>query len=395
MRKLKEQNYGISTLLAFALIPLSGFATDIYIPSLPSMATYFHLSTAAIQTSVIIFMISSGITQLFIGGILDSYGRFTLNISSLGAFALASFLIGWVPNIYFLYAMRLVQGIAVSMIIVGKRAFFVDVYQGEKLKHYTSLFSIIWATAPIVAPFIGGYLQQGFGWKASFYFLGIATILIMLLELKFSGETLKTTKPFQLSNMLQVYRRILRTTDFTLGLLIIGASYSLLVIYGMTGPFIIEKVFHYSPVISGYSSLLSGVSLMTGGIISKLLLNKPIVNKLIVALGVTFISAFGMLIFSPYYSNLVVLLLFTLVLHLASGFIFNIMYAYCLRRFTEYAGTTSGLTGSGIYIVSSIIGYGLIHQMTINSQLMLAIADLIILSVLLIGIIFFIKALKK
>ena len=34
---IKEKNQKIATILAFALIPLSGFATDIYIPSLPTM----------------------------------------------------------------------------------------------------------------------------------------------------------------------------------------------------------------------------------------------------------------------------------------------------------------------------------------------------------------------
>ncbi|WP_431217207.1 hypothetical protein ACQ86N_23335 [Puia sp. P3] len=38
MRIIKENHQGISTILAFALIPISGFATDIYIPSLPAMA---------------------------------------------------------------------------------------------------------------------------------------------------------------------------------------------------------------------------------------------------------------------------------------------------------------------------------------------------------------------
>lgn len=33
MKTLKHENVGISTFLAFALIPISGFAMDVYIPS--------------------------------------------------------------------------------------------------------------------------------------------------------------------------------------------------------------------------------------------------------------------------------------------------------------------------------------------------------------------------
>jgi hypothetical protein len=46
---LKPKNQAISTILAFALLPLSGFATDIYIPSLPSMAADMHISSIQVQ----------------------------------------------------------------------------------------------------------------------------------------------------------------------------------------------------------------------------------------------------------------------------------------------------------------------------------------------------------
>src|SRR5882757_7707933 len=93
MRIIKENHEGISTILSFALIPLSGFATDIYIPSLPSMASHLHVSNTAVQLSLIVFMVSAGLSQLFIGSLLDSFGRFRLGITALVLFALASFTI--------------------------------------------------------------------------------------------------------------------------------------------------------------------------------------------------------------------------------------------------------------------------------------------------------------
>jgi len=45
---IKEKNQGIATILAFALIPLSGFATDIYIPSLPTMAGEMDVSNVQV-----------------------------------------------------------------------------------------------------------------------------------------------------------------------------------------------------------------------------------------------------------------------------------------------------------------------------------------------------------
>lgn len=137
------QTLGISTILAFVLIPLGGFTTDIYIPSLPAMAQDLQVSVAAVQLTLLIFMSSLGVSQLFIGSILDSYGRYRINLAALIVFTGASLTIATIPNIDLIYAMRAVQGIAVALIIVGKRAFFVDMYRGTRLKHYTSLFSIV------------------------------------------------------------------------------------------------------------------------------------------------------------------------------------------------------------------------------------------------------------
>ncbi|MFP9097803.1 MFS transporter [Flavobacterium sp. RHBU_24] len=389
---MKRQNLKflrISSLLAFILIPLGGLTTDIYIPSLPAMAQQLSVSVESVQLSLLIFMISSGLSQLFIGSILDSFGRYKINIAALVLFSLSSFIIAMVPDIYLIYVMRVVQGITVSLIIVGKRAFFVDMYTGQALKNYTSLFSIVWATAPIVAPFIGGYLQQLFGWESNFYLLGILTAIVLFFELKYTGESLKKFQPFNWANISKVYKTMLTTPDFSLGLFIIGLTYSLLVVYGMVSPFIIEKVYGYSSVETGYSSLLSGVSLMSGGLISKSLLNKPLFTKLNTAIVIQFIVAIAMWLTSTSATSIWVLIGFTVPIHLMSGFIFNNVYAYSLQRFTSNAGTASGLTGGGIYVISSVVGYGLINTLSIKSVHTLSAVNLGIVVTLLLIIVAF------
>lgn len=311
---------------------------------------------------------------------------------ALIAFSLASFIIALVPDIYVIYLMRIVQGITVSLIIVGKRAFFVDLYKGEKLKHYTSLFSIVWATAPIIAPFIGGYLQVLFGWQSNFYLLGGITLVILLFELRFTGESLQNFQVFKRKEIVSVYRKMLGTPDFYLGLIIIGLSYSQLVVYGMVSPFIIEKVYGFSPVVTGYSSLASGIALMTGGIISKVLIKKELFRKINSAIILQLIVVVVMFAVSPEFNGISILLGFTLSLHLLSGFVFNNVYAYSLQRFTTNAGIASGLTGGGVYVVSSVVGYGLINAFEIKEIQTFALVNFVIIALLSISIFLFKKA---
>src|SRR5690242_2759942 len=188
INSIGEKNQGTATILALSLIPLSGLATDIYVPSLPQMAGNLGVSAASVQFTIAVFFISYGICQLIIGGVLDSFGRYRLNIASLFLFSIASFVIAFSKSIEVIYCMRAIHGITVATIVVGKRAYFVDVYSGEKLKHYTSLFSIIWSASPIIAPFLGGYLQTVFSWQSDFIFIGFFGLLMLILELIFSEE---------------------------------------------------------------------------------------------------------------------------------------------------------------------------------------------------------------
>ena len=378
MRLIKEKNQRIATILSFALIPLTGLATDVYLPSLPAMAADLGVSSGAIQNTLLVFLVSAGLSQLFVGSLLDSFGRFRISMAALLLFSLASFVIANTHSIYVLFAMRAVHGITVASIVVAKRAYFLDTFEGEKLKNYTSLFSIVWATAPIVAPFIGGYLQAAFGWHGSFYFLGIFTLLILALDLTFGGESLKQFSPFKPAAILHTYGSMLKTRDFGMALAIIGLSYSILMVYGMTSPFIIEHLYHQSPIITGYSSLLSGVALMTGGIISKSIIHKPLDRKIPVAMGLQTVMAIAMIAVSTLYlSNIYTLLIFVMLLNIGAGFIFNNLFSYALGRFHGHGGIVSGLTGGSLFVITSFFSYGSVHALNIKNQSTLAVAYLV------------------
>jgi len=391
MKILQENHKGFSTLLALALIPLSGFATDIYLPSLPAMANDLQVSPAAVQLSLVLFMFSVGVSQFFIGSVLDSFGRYKISLASLAIFSITSFVIALVPNIYVIYAMRIIQGITIALIVVGKRAYFVDLFTGEKLKGYISLFSIIWACAPIMAPFLGGYLQNSFGWRSNFYFLGGLSLVFLILELIYSGESLKHYQPFKLKTIAKTYTDMLKTADFTLGLLMIGICFGIVLVYSLSSPFIIERVFGHSAITTGYSSLLSGFSLMTGGIIAKSMIKRPLVQKVGTAFAIQIILVLLMISTASITSNLYTLVGFMIGIHIAGGFIFNIIYGYCLTRFTKNAGVASGLTGGVMYMISSVFSYGFANLFEVKSQFLLGVADLSLLAIVSILFVIFIK----
>lgn len=378
MKQINEANRRPAAILAFILVPLSGLATDLYLPSFPQMTQVFHASPAQVQQTLAAFLISYGVGQFFVGSILDSFGRYRPTLIAIVVFILSNILIVSSRNIVVVDMIRIVQGICASFIAVSKRTFFVDVYTGEQQKSYTALLTIVWAAAPITAPFIGGFLQKHFGWASCFYFLGIYALIVFIFELIYGGETMKTPAPFKLKPMAKVYGKLLNTRDFTVGVVVLGINFCVVMSFNMSIPFIVEKVFHFSPVVTGYCALCSGMALFFGGLLGRKLKITQLFKKLIILSLIQVVFILLMLSSSHYLNDIFVLMTFVMLIHFTGGVLYNLFFTHCLTRFPENAGTAGGITSGGSYIVLSFAINGLLALLTITNQSKLAVSYLIL-----------------
>jgi len=377
VKRLTEANKRKGTILSFLLIPLSGLITDIYIPSMPQMAQSLGQTEPAIQLTLTLFLVSYGLTQFITGSLLDSIGRYRVTLWSLAVFTLSCLITAWTSDILWIYSMRVVQGVATGFIVVGKRAFFVDVYDGEKRKHYLSIMSIVWSSAPVLAPFVGGYLEHYFNWQANFYLLAVYGMLMLILEWIFSGETVRQFRKFSWTQISHDYSTMLKTRIFTLGLLTVGLCYGSTMLFNLSGAFIIEHRMNYSPVVTGYAALSMGLAWMCGGFLGKATLKRAFLPKLRLANILQLLIVVLMIISAAWLSTLFSLLGFAFLIHMAVGFIFNIYFAYCLGRFPEMAGVASGLAGGANFIITSIISYSIVGILHPVSQQTLGYAYLV------------------
>lgn len=185
---------------------------------------------------------------------------------------------------------------------------------------------------------------------------------------------MKTAQPLDLKNVMKTYGGMLRTKDFTSGLIVLGLVYAMILVYGMASPFLIENRLHFSASVTGYCALFSGVSVFIGGSLSRALIQKPFFKKLIIASSIQITAVIALLALTSFYQNLFTLLTLVFLLHSTGGFIFNNLLSYCLIRFPQYAGKSSGLVGGGFSVVTSIFSSLLVNGIFINSQVWLAVA---------------------
>jgi len=347
----------IPTILAFALVPITGLATDIYLPSMPQMAQELGLNESKIQLTLSLFLISYGIAQFFTGALVDAWGRYRINLISLFLFIISFWVTAHTQDIWVIYLMRILQGILSAFVVISKRAYFVDVYDGEQRKHYLSIMTIVWSIGPIVAPFIGGYLQTQFGWRSNFIVLAAYSAVLFVLELIFSSETIRQKKPLHIDYLISEFKMMLKSIDFTFGIFMCGISYGLVMFYNLSGPFFIEHQLGYSAITTGYTSLTMGLAWMCGGFIGKALIKKALIPKLRIANFIQILLIIGMLIVSLYKANLYTLTFFAFAVHCTAGFVFNNYFSYCLGRFPLSAGIAGGLVGGITYLLTSSLSY--------------------------------------
>ena len=357
LRQASENRKQIATVITFFTIPLSGFMTDIYLPSFPSMAQNLSVSEKSIQLTLTCFFLSYGFAQLVVGSILDSLGRYKPILFSLIALIISSLAITWTDQVWLICFWRIVQGLGTSFIVVAKRAYFVDLYDEEKRKHFLSFFTIVWSCGPIIAPFLGGYLESLFAWQANFYFLAIYAGALFIAELFFSGETIRNVKKFNLKKTSMLYMVMLKNKAFVFGILILGMAYSTVMVFNIAGPFVVEHHFGFNAVTTGYCTLILGISWMIGGIISKTFSKQNFSRKLKVsafiqiALLVLFVMAAAQL------DQLYLLIIFAFLIHIVSGFIFTNYFTQNMIYFPSNAGIAGGLIGGLLYIITSIISF--------------------------------------
>lgn len=341
-------------IIAMIAIPLSGLSIDIYVPSLPAVTQYFGVDQSLVQLTISIYMLGFGATQLFVGSIVDSVGRKKPFMVTLLIYIIISLLIPISANIYQLLGLRLLQGIAVAFLSVPMRAVISDLFEGKEFYKMMNYMTLCWAIGPIVAPAIGGYLQHFFNWRAPFYFLAIYGGIALILGIFCLPETLREKKPFRFQKIIGDFCTIMTHWDYVGGVVCLGVLWSVVIMFSIVGPFLIQDVLHYSAVEFGHMALLMGLAWFLGNITSRMMINVSFERKIKFCLWGMLIDALVMLIIALWQTiNLTDLLIQTFILIYLGGIVFPNYFARNVSWFPKNAATANALTGAFMTIIAS------------------------------------------
>lgn len=178
-----------SIIVLAALAAVGSFATNILLPSLPSMAKSLNVSTAAIASTISVYLAVFAVGQLVVGPLSDRYGRWKPVIFGLVVFVLGSVWCEFSNDLPTLLIGRSIQALGACAASVLSRAIARDLLSGEELTRALAFIMVAMSAAPGFSPLIGGLLEATYGWRSEFAVVGLFGAIVALAYFRYVGET--------------------------------------------------------------------------------------------------------------------------------------------------------------------------------------------------------------
>ena len=233
-------------LLIAALSMIGPFAIDAYLPSFREMEHSLGATALEVQQSLTAYLVPFAVMSLWHGSISDALGRRRVVLVALILLALASIGCALAPSIHLLWLFRALQGIAAGAGIVVGRAVVRDVYEGHHGQRVMAQVTMIFTIAPAIAPVLGGWLHEWFGWRSVFYFLALFSLGVWIWSAIGLPETLHPERrnPLNPRFLLRSYFRTLTSARFLASAFAASFNFAAIFLFITSAPVFLMQHLH-------------------------------------------------------------------------------------------------------------------------------------------------------
>jgi Bcr/CflA subfamily drug resistance transporter len=343
-------------------LSIIGFlATDMYLPAFDKMRIDLNASKGSISATMSLFLAGYAIAQLLWGPISDKAGKPKTVLMGLCIFTVASLGIYFTENISILLALRLIQAIGVCAAAVCWQALVIERYPKEQTNKVFATIMPLVALSPALAPLIGAFLLNYFGWRSIFIALAIIAALLILYTLVIKDDETGGNNSAESSKILtdKSYFVLLKSHKY-LGNVLIYALCSATFFAWLTGsPFFLKEL-GYNENEIGFSFFPQTVAFLIGGYGYRSISNKIEGKKLIPALLILNASCCITLylITISMTPTLTILLIPFCLMAFSNGACYPIVVAEALKSFPSNLGKAAALQNTiqlGICFLASAI----------------------------------------
>lgn len=254
---------GLPWLLA-GLSTLGSVAIDLYLPAAAGVGRALSATPVQLQQVLSSFLIGIGVMNLCLGVLVDRFGRRPSMLWTAALFVVASVGCAQATSIGELVAYRFVQGMAGGAGMVISLVVVRDLYDDAKAQKVMSQATACYVMAPVIAPWVGGWLYVWAGWPATFYAVAAFGFILLLLAFRMLPESLPPghRRALVWREMAGGYGQILGNPRFLLWVLVTNAPFNGLFLYLVASPEFLGRHLALAPTefFWFFAALMAGVA---------------------------------------------------------------------------------------------------------------------------------------
>lgn len=328
------------------LTSVSALGMNLFLPSLPGMAEFFDAPYEVIQLSVAGYLGVNALLQIIIGPLSDQFGRRRVMLGATAIFVVATLGCLFSTNVWVFLTFRMIQAAIVAGLVLP-RAAIRDLYTQDESASMMGYVTMGMSLAPMLAPALGGVLDQAFGWHASFVVYLLVGIGALALTYYDMGETAAAaTSNFR--GQLKAYPELLTSPRFWGYAATAAFSSGAFFAYLGGAPYVGSEVFQLSPSVLGIYFGAPAVGYFVGNFITARFSVRVGTNRMVLYGSV--VSAIGLgaacLLSLANLESPAVFFGFMTFVGLGNGLVIPNATAGMLSVRPHLAGTASGLGGA-------------------------------------------------
>lgn len=353
--------------LLTALGPLS---TDLYLPSLPSIARYFGASTADTQLTLSLFLFGLAFGQVFYGPLADSFGRKPVLLGGLALFLTASIACAASTSIGMLVAARFLQAVGGAGPIVLGRAMVRDLYEGPRAGRELARMGMVMGLVPAVAPVIGSAIETWLDWRYTFWVSVVFAAGLAFAAVTRLPETLRrrTGERASLGGYLRSFGTLLVVPSYLAYVALVSLAYAGLFSFISGSSFLLQRHYGLSPAAFAGSFCAMVLGFIAGTIAAQRLVGHRGIDG-VIGLGVACLAGGGVLMLALVLAGVNSSLAITgpMILYAAGvGLTMPQAQAGALMPFPERAGAAASLMGLIQMTAAGLVGVAVGHSVDLG-----------------------------
>lgn len=263
-------------LILGSLTALGPFSIDMYLPGFSGIAKDLHTTVAKVSMSLSSYFVGISTGQLLYGPLLDRFGRKKPLFIGLLVYILASLGSVYVTDIDTFIFLRFIQAIGSCAATVASVAMVRDLFPVKDIPKVFSLLMLVLGLSPMLAPTIGGYITEYYGWHVVFLILmcmGIAILVASQLGLPntYKPDTSISLKP---KSIISNFLKVLKEPQFFTYAFTGAIAFSGLFSYVAASPIIFMNIYHVDAKTYGWIFAFMSVSFIGSSQLNSVLLKK-------------------------------------------------------------------------------------------------------------------------